>query len=144
MSGHSLTCIARQPSRWLCVVALFAAGIAPVQAQSSYPSRPIQLIVPYGAGGVADVSTRVVAEKLSTRLKQQFVIDNRPGAAGIVAAKNAAAAIPDGHTTLLAGNNNAISAALFKSLPYDILTDFASTSTTSFFDMLLVTRAGSP
>jgi tripartite-type tricarboxylate transporter receptor subunit TctC len=144
MSGHSLTCIARQPSRWLCVVALFAAGTAPVQAQSSYPSRPIQLIVPYGAGGVADVSTRVVAEKLSTRLKQQFVIDNRPGAAGIVAAKNAAAAIPDGHTTLLAGNNNAISAALFKSLPYDILTDFASTSTTSFFDMLLVTRAGSP
>ena len=65
MSGHSLTCIARQPSRWLCVVALFAAGTAPVQAQSNYPSRPIQLIVPYGAGGVAGDSapTRVVAEK---------------------------------------------------------------------------------
>jgi tripartite-type tricarboxylate transporter receptor subunit TctC len=113
-------------------------------AQSDYPSRPVQLIVPYGAGGIADVGMRILADKLSGRLKQQVVVENRPGAGGIVAAKAGASAAPDGYTVLMTGNNNAISAALFKSLPYDILADFASTSTVSFFDLLIVTRAGSP
>ena len=87
---------------------------------------------------------RILADQLTGRLKQQFVVENRPGAGGIVAAKAAASAAPDGYTVLMTGNNNAISASLFKSLPYNILTDFASTSTTSFFDLLIVTRAGSP
>jgi len=112
-------------------------------AQSDYPSRPVQLIVPYGAGGIADVGMRILADKLSDRLKQQFVVENRPGAGGIVAAKAGATAAPDGYTMLMTGNNNAISASLFKSLPYNILTDFASTSTVSFFDLLIVTRADS-
>src|SRR5204863_5989641 len=121
-----------------------SAATATINAQSNYPNHPIQLIVPYGPGGVADVNMRVVAEKLSLRLKQQVVVENRPGAAGIVAAKTAASAAPDGHTVLMTGNNNAIAASLFKSLPYNILTDFASTSTTSFFDLLIATRAGGP
>jgi tripartite-type tricarboxylate transporter receptor subunit TctC len=104
----------------------------------------VQLIVPYGAGGIADVGMRILADQLTSRLKQQFVVENRPGAGGIVAAKAAASAAPDGYTVLMTGNNNAISASLFKSLPYNILTDFASTSTASFFDLLIVTRAGSP
>src|SRR5215471_18989548 len=118
--------------------------IVTANAQSDYPNRPVQLIVPYGAGGIADVGMRIVADQLTGRLKQQFVVENRPGAGGIVAAKAAASAAPDGYTVLMTGNNNAISASLFKSLPYNILTDFASTSTTSFFDLLIVTRAGSP
>ena len=113
-------------------------------AQSDYPSRPVQLIVPYAAGGIADAGMRILADKLAGRLKQAFVVDNRPGAGGIVAAKAGAAAPPDGYTVLMTGNNNAISASLFRSLPYNILTDFASTSTTSFFDLLIVTSAGSP
>lgn len=117
---------------------------APAGAQSNYPNRSVQLIVPYGPGGIADVGMRIVAEKLSVRLKQPFVVENHPGAGGIVAAKTAATASPDGYTVLMTGNNNAISAALFKSLPYDVQTDFTSTSTTSFFDLLIVTRAGSP
>src|SRR5215468_4510249 len=118
--------------------------IVATSAQSDYPNRPVQLIVPYGAGGIADVGMRIVADQLTGRLKQQFVVENRPGAGGIVAAKAAASAAPDGYTVLMTGNNNAISAGLFKSLPYDILSDFASTSTVSFFDLLIVTRAGSP
>jgi len=118
--------------------------VAPVEAQSDYPSRPVTIIVPYGAGGVADTGMRILAEALTGRLKQPFVIDNRPGAAGILAAKAAVSATPDGYTLLMTGNNNATSAALFKSLPYDILADFAATSTASFFDLLIVTRAGSP
>jgi len=117
---------------------------APAGAEGRYPERPVMLIVPYGPGGIADTGMRILADRLSARLGQQFVVDNRPGAGGIIAAKAAASSPPDGYTVLMTGNNNAISVALFKSLPYDILTDFASTSTTSYFDLLLVTRAGSP
>ena len=126
---------------WGMVLAAGAVA-SPAGAQSDYPNRPIQLIVPYGAGGVADVGMRIMAEKLSIRLKQNVVIENRPGAAGIVAAKAVATAAPDGYNVLMTGNNNAIAMALFKSLPYDILKDFAPTSTVSFFDLLIVSNAG--
>ena len=126
----------------LCAVMLAAASAA--LAEAAYPNRPVTLLVPYGAGGVADVGMRILGDQLSNRLKQQFVIENRPGAAGIVAAQAGAAAAPDGYTLLMTGNNNAIAVALFKSLPYNILTDFASISTAAFFDLLIVTRGGSP
>jgi tripartite-type tricarboxylate transporter receptor subunit TctC len=119
-------------------------AVCGANAQSDYPNRPVTLIVPYAAGGVADVGMRILGDKLSDRLKQQFVIENRPGAAGVVAAQAGAAAAPDGYTLLMTGNNNAIAVALFNSLPYNILTDFASISTAAFFDVLIVTRAGSP
>jgi tripartite-type tricarboxylate transporter receptor subunit TctC len=128
------------------ITALLAAGAMPAASQTpgGYPNHPVMLIVPYGAGGVADVGMRILGAQLSNRLKQQFVIENRPGAGGIVAAQAGASAAPDGYTLLMTGNNNAIAAALFKKLPYNILTDFASVSTASFFDLLIVTRAGSP
>jgi len=129
-------------------VALAATFIAvspcAAEPQNDYPTRPVSLIVPYAAGGVADVAMRMLGDKLSSRLGQQFVIENRPGAGGIVAAQAAAAAPGDGYTLLMTGNNTAIAATLFKSLPYNVLTDFASVSTAAFFDLLLVTRTGSP
>jgi tripartite-type tricarboxylate transporter receptor subunit TctC len=130
----------------LGLVASIAAGILaslPAGAQAPYPQRPVMLIVPYGAGGIADTGMRILADKLSTRLGQQVVVENRPGAGGILAAKAGSSAAADGYTLLMTGNNNAISEVLFKSLPYNILTDFASTSTTSFFDLLIVTREDS-
>jgi tripartite-type tricarboxylate transporter receptor subunit TctC len=129
------------------LLASLAAGILaspPAGAQAPYPQRPVMLIVPYGAGGIADTGMRILADKLSSKLGQQVVVDNRPGAGGIIAAKAGSSATPDGHTLLMTGNNNAISEVLFRSLPYNILTDFASTSTTSFFDLLIVTREDSP
>jgi tripartite-type tricarboxylate transporter receptor subunit TctC len=129
------------------VAALMAMAVARpdvAQSESGYPTRPVTLIVPYAAGGVADVGMRIIGDKLSSRLQQQFVIENRPGAGGIVAAQAGAAAPPDGYTLLMTGNNNAIAAVLFKSLPYNVRTDFASVSTAAFFDVLIVTRAGSP
>jgi tripartite-type tricarboxylate transporter receptor subunit TctC len=130
----------------MLAISLLALTASPrfAEAQSDYPNRPISLIVPYAAGGVADVGMRILGDKLSNRLGQQFVIENRPGAGGIVAAQSAAAAAPDGYTLLMTGNNNAIAAALFKTLPYNVLGDFASVSTAAFFDLLLVTRTGSP
>jgi tripartite-type tricarboxylate transporter receptor subunit TctC len=127
----------------ITIVAL-AVLTASANAQTDYPSRTVQLIVPYGAGGIADAGMRILADKLAGHLKQPVVVDNRPGAGGIVAAKAGAAAAPDGYTVMMTGNHNAIAVSLFKSLPYNILTDFAPTSTTSFFDLLIVTRAGSP
>jgi tripartite-type tricarboxylate transporter receptor subunit TctC len=124
--------------------ALLAGAAAPAQAQSDYPSKPVHLIVPYGAGGIADVGMRILSEKLSGKLGKAFIVDNRPGAGGIVAAKAGAAAAPDGYTLSMTGNNYAIAAALFKSLPYNILKDFDSVSTVAFFDVLIVTREGSP
>jgi len=126
------------------LAATLLAATLPATAQSHYPERPVMLIVPYAAGGVADTGMRILAEKLSSKLGQQVVVDNRPGAGGIIAAKAGSSAAPDGYTLLMTGNNNGISASLFKSLPYNILTDFTSVSTVSFFDLLIVTRAGSP
>ena len=104
--------------------------LAPTVAQSNpdYPNKPVRIFVPYGAGGIADTGMRIVADKLSAKLGQQVLVDNRPAAGGIVAAKAGSSAVPDGHTLLMTGNNNALSEVLFKSLPYNILTDFASTS----------------
>jgi tripartite-type tricarboxylate transporter receptor subunit TctC len=121
-----------------------AVALSPAHGEGDYPTRPVTLIVPYAAGGVADVGMRIIADKLSNRLGQQFIVENRPGAGGVVAAQAGASAAPDGYTLLMTGNNTAIAAALFNSLPYNVLTDFSSISTAAFFDLLIVTRAASP
>jgi putative tricarboxylic transport membrane protein len=132
------------------VVALVIAAIvsvvglaSPASAQADYPNRPVQMIIAYGAGTIGDVSMRILAEKLSNRLGKNFVVENRPGAAGVVAAKAAATAIPDGYTLFLVGNSYAISTALFKSLPYDVLKDFVPISAVATFDFLVVTKKDS-
>jgi tripartite-type tricarboxylate transporter receptor subunit TctC len=126
----------------LAALALGTAFAAPVQAQN-YPTKPIRIVVGFGAGGVADVTARIVAEKLSTQLGQQVLVENRPSAGGIIAADAVAKADPDGYTLLLMSNGNAVSASLFKSLPYDTLADFASVSTLGFFDIAVVVNADS-
>jgi tripartite-type tricarboxylate transporter receptor subunit TctC len=132
-------------SAWL--VGLLAAGArpgTPARAAPGYPSRPVRIIVPYGPGGVADTTMRIIAERLSYKFGQQFIIDNRPGAGGIVAAKAAAGAPPDGYLLHVTGNGTAISASLFKQLPYDVLRDFTPITITAFFDLLIATKAGGP
>ena len=110
----------RTRRRWrgLALGGALLAGVAvsaPANAQSSYPSRPIQLLVPYGAGGIADVGMRILSEKLSARLKQQVVVENRPGAGGIIAAKAGATATPDGYTVLMTAAINAADNSCFAS-----------------------------
>jgi tripartite-type tricarboxylate transporter receptor subunit TctC len=117
-----------------------ATFAAQAWAQANYPDRPVRIILPYGPGGVADVSTRLVAAKLSERMGQNFFIDNRPGAGGIVAAKGALSFPADGYTMFLSGNGAAISESLFAELPFDINRDFASVSLLAQFDMLLATK----
>lgn len=130
----------------MSLAAAVVAGLLVTGAARSddYPSRPVTLIVPYAAGGVADVGMRMLGDKLSERLKQPFVIVDRPGAGAIAATETALMAPSDGYTVLMIGNNNAIAAAVFKSLAYDIVNDFDSIATAAFFDVLIVTRADSP
>ena len=106
----------------------------------SYPTKPVRIVLPFGPGGIADITTRTIAPKLSDGLGQQVVVENMPGAGGIRAAETVARAEPDGHTILLLTNGNAVSQALFKSLPYDPVNDFAMISTVGYFSMVIVTR----
>jgi tripartite-type tricarboxylate transporter receptor subunit TctC len=128
--------------RWGVALVFFLAASA-VLAQA-YPVKPVKLIVPFAPGGVGDLTARVLAQKMSESMGQQVIVDNRPGAGGIVASDAVAKAEPDGYTLLFMTNGNAVSAALFKSLPYDTLKDFAPVSTAAYFDILLLVNADAP
>ena len=104
----------------------------------------MRIIVPYGAGGIADVTMRMTAKQLSEHFGQQFFIDNRPGAGGILAMKAVQETQPDGYTLFMIGGGLTIAKALFKSLPYNIETDFIPISTTASYGLVIATKAGSP
>lgn len=109
-------------------VLLLVLAACPVFAAEGWPSKPIRLIVPFPAGGSTDISARVIAEGLRPMLGQPFVIDNRPGAGGNIAAEVAAKAAPDGYTFLMATATLATNVSLYKSLRYDFVRDFAPVS----------------
>ncbi|MDP1955009.1 MAG: tripartite tricarboxylate transporter substrate binding protein [Polaromonas sp.] len=109
----------------------------------TFPAKPLKIVVPFGAGGIADLTARTVAQKLSESLGQPVVVDNKPGAGGVVAGDVVARAEPDGHTLLLMSNGTAVSAGLFKSLPFDAVRDFLPVSTLGFFDIAIITPADS-
>ena len=124
-----------------CAVAALAATAA--QAQT-YPTRPIRLIIGYGAGGVADITARLVANKMSEEMGQQILVENRPGAGQITAAEAVAKAAPDGYTLLSLNNGNAVSAAMFKKLPFDTVKDFEPIAPFGFFGIFLLVDNHSP
>ena len=129
--------------RLLALFALTAVACASGAAEQAFPTKPIRWLVPFAPGGVGDLTARVVAQKMSENLGHQVVIDNRPGAGMIMSATAAMQAAPDGYTIIQAGNGTAISASLFKSLPYDILKNFTQISTLADFDLVIVTSADS-
>ena len=114
------------------------------QSAANYPNRPVRIFVPYGPGGVGDLTMRLLAQKLSELTKSQFVIENRPGAGGSISAKAVLESPPDGHTLAVTGNGSAISMTLFKSRTYDVLKDFTQVSITGQFEMLLAVKSDSP
>lgn len=113
-----------------------------VRAEPGFPSRPVRIVVTFGPGGVGDVTMRILAQKLSERLGQQFVIDNRPGAGGIVALSAVSNTPPDGYTLFQTGNSITIARSLMKKLPYDLVRDFVPVSLVAKFDILMVTKTG--
>jgi tripartite-type tricarboxylate transporter receptor subunit TctC len=118
-------------------------GLAGAQPSQSYPVKPIRFLVPFAPGGIGDLTARIVAQKMAENMGQAVVVDNRPGAGMILTATAALQSAADGYTMVLAGNGTAVSATLFKSLPYDILRDFVQVSTLATFDLVIVTSPGS-
>jgi tripartite-type tricarboxylate transporter receptor subunit TctC len=127
-----------------CALVASMALVALTSQAQTFPTKTIRIVVPFGAGGVADLTARTVAQKLSQSLGQSVVIDNKPGAGGVSAGDVVAKAEPDGHTLLLISNGTAVSAGIFKSLPFDTLKDFAPISTLASFDIAIVTPVDSP
>ena len=125
------------------VVSLLTVSQHQAQSQASYPNHPVRIVVPFAAGGVADTTARIVAEKLGDRLGQRFYIENLPGAGGIAAARTVISSPPDGYTLVMLTNGTAVSVSLFEKLPFDPIKDFLPISSLGFFDFIFATSAGS-
>ena len=133
----------RHIMKLLLAALVSGALVAPSTAQAPYPNRPIRVIIPFGPGGFADITMRLVSQKLSERIGQQVVIENRPSAGGIVAASAVTSAQPDGYTLFVLSSGIALSKALLKTMPFDPGTAFVPVSTLAFFDLLLLVKADS-
>jgi tripartite-type tricarboxylate transporter receptor subunit TctC len=125
------------------IIAAFAtawvfAGFAGQAEAQDWPERPIHLIVGYGAGGGTDIIARIVAEPLGRKLGQPIVVENRPGAGGTIGARGAAKAAPDGYTLYMMNNGHAVSAVVYKTLPYDPVADFQPLSMIAKMPLALV------
>ena len=108
----------------------------------TFPSKTIKIVVPNAAGGAADITARTVGQKLAEALGQAVVIENKPSAGGIVAGEMVARAEPDGHTMLLISSGTAVSASLFKNLPFDTVKDFTPVSKLATFDLVIASAEG--
>jgi tripartite-type tricarboxylate transporter receptor subunit TctC len=127
------------------LLALPAVGARAQGATAAWPDRPVRLVVPYAPGGANDILARLYGQKLSERLGQPFVVENRPGAQAIIGTEAAARAQPDGYTLLLGASGPIVfNPATYASLPYDPLRDLAPVFLLATFPLVLVVAAGSP
>jgi tripartite-type tricarboxylate transporter receptor subunit TctC len=127
--------------------AMFAASSLALphlaRAQQGYPNRPIRFILAFGAGGVADITARIAADKLGEKLGQRLVVENQAGPGGIAAARTVTSAPPDGHTLGLLTNGTAISVGAYNALPFDPVKDFAPISALGTFSLVFATNSQS-
>lgn len=140
-----------------CMVLVLAAGSdiagaaqlrlamqsAPV-VHGSYPNKPIRLVVPFAPGGSADIVTRVIGEKLSESMRQQVIVDNRPGAGGNIGTEIAAKASPDGYTILMVATAHAVNPSLYRKLPFDLTKDFTPITLIAAVPNVLLLYPGVP
>jgi tripartite-type tricarboxylate transporter receptor subunit TctC len=139
--------IARPPvllALTLAIACCLHSALAADAAGATYPSRPIRIVVPFGAGGPSDVMARTLAQKLTQDLGQPVIVDNRTGAAGIIGADFVAKSAPDGYTLLMAQVGDAISMSLYSKLPYNFEKDFAPITQAGLTPFILVTHPSVP
>jgi tripartite-type tricarboxylate transporter receptor subunit TctC len=134
--------IGRRAFAAAAAAALLAAAVLPAAAQK-FPARPIRVMLPFAAGSVSDVTLRILADKLGTRLGTPVIIDNQPRAGGITAVTTTLTSPPDGYTVVVLSSSTAISVSLLKSLSYDPVADFQPVSGISTFANILATGSTS-
>jgi tripartite-type tricarboxylate transporter receptor subunit TctC len=132
------------PARFLSLLAVATLLLTGAAAAQNYPNRPVRIVVPFAAGGIADITTRLIADRLGDAVGERFIVDNQPGAGGMAAARSALSAPADGYTLILFTNGNAINVPLFKNLSYNPVKDFVPIAGFSEFDLTLVTGAATP
>jgi tripartite-type tricarboxylate transporter receptor subunit TctC len=127
-------------------LAAFAGAVLlswPVAAQN-YPSRPVKFIVPFGAGGPADVFARVLAQHLSEHTKQSFIVEDRPGAGSVIGTDAVAKSAPDGYTLLVMSNTHTTNESLLPNKPFQLMRDFVPIATINYSDLLMVVHPSVP
>jgi len=115
-----------------------------VFAQTAYPTKPVRIIVPYSAGGPADIYARFVGDRLQKTLAQPFVIENRPGAGAIIGTDAVAKSSPDGYTLLMMSNTHTVNESLFAKKSYNLMRDLAPISPINYSDLVLVVHPSVP
>jgi putative tricarboxylic transport membrane protein len=124
------------------LLAAMILALAPLsQAQAKWPEKPVRLVLPFGAGGVADVTARIMADKLSQKFDQRVYVENMPGPGGIAAARAVISSAPDGYTLAYVTNGTAISVGAFNALPFDPVKDLAMVSMVGTFDLVFAVNA---
>lgn len=131
-------------ARVLGAVAGLLVGVGLVPAHAAYPDRPVKVIVPFAAGGPTDVMARIVAQKLSESLKQQFFVENKPGAGGNIGMREVARATPDGYTLLVASSSYVVNPSLYAKNSFDPYKDFAPITLAAAAPNILVVNASFP
>ena len=127
-------------------LAAFACAVLmtwPVAAQN-YPNRPVKFIVPFGAGGPADVFARVLAQHLSEETKQSFIVEDRPGAGSVIGTDAVAKSAPDGYTLLVMSNTHTTNESLLPNKPFQLMRDFVPVATINYSDLLMVVHPSVP
>ena len=133
-----------RPVLQLLMAAAVAGGCAGAFAQADYPNRPVKIIVPFAAGGPADIYARFIAQRLTTELKQPFVVDDRPGAGSIIGTDAVAKAPADGYTLLMMSNTHTVNESLVPTKPFKLMDDFVGIAPVNYSDLMLVVHPSVP
>lgn len=139
----SVACAAVRAAIVVAALALTASWPLPCLAQD-YPTRPVKIIVPFGAGGPADVYSRVLAQHLSEALKQPFVVEDRPGAGSIIGTEMVAKSPPDGYTLLAMSNTHTTNESLVANKPFQLMRDFVPVAGINYSDLVMVVHPSVP
>src|SRR5689334_6269043 len=130
--------------RNLLAAAAVALLAAPATHAQSYPQRPVKIIVPFAAGGPADIYARTIGEKLQAALGQAFVVENKPGGGAIVGTDAVAKSAPDGYTLLMMSNTHTVNESLIKDRPFQLMRDFVPVAPVNYSDLLMVVHPSVP
>jgi putative tricarboxylic transport membrane protein len=128
----------------VAALALLGLSAGPLRAQDSYPTRPVKIIIAFPVGGLLDTVSRIVGEKMSGLLGQQFIVEARPGAGGTIATAAVAKSEPDGYTVMMLNDNHALNPWVFKNIPYDSIKDFTPIGFVGYTPLVFATHPSIP